>query len=179
MRLSYKYNEAYIVMLLERFLIHVGQEVMSQIYSLNKGGCCVYAALIAQRIRKYFPFVRVYLRVIDDMRKATIYGARQNVKANTLECWNSNGLEFGHVMLQIRYKDVNLLCDSECMENYKSALESLPYWIVMHSGSITIKEALELSKDNHWNHEFDRRQIPELKRIIRQEFRRLITALVK
>lgn len=187
MKLKYKRSEDNITNGLVIFLEELGKKVEDKISYLNQGGCCVYASLISQKIRRFFPFIKVYLKVLNSNGSGVnnVLSVKNKLKMkqqneDNIRNWDKYGIEFKHVMIQLRYRNTNILFDSLGIDKYWDSNRSRFNFMVINKGFLHIKDAIKLSKNPEgWNFQFDREQIPYLRDIVNCEFRDFIKQNVR
>lgn len=185
-QIIYRVDNERIMNKLPDFLENLGKKVSKNIFALNCGGCCVYSSLVGEKIKAFFPFIWVRLRVanknINKMRNINSF--KKELKINNempnVDDWNAVGVYFEHIVLEIKYKKRKLLCDSNMVIPYTNTLNYGEGVYQIFGGYLTLKEGLELAQDNNgWNWTFDRGQIPKLKRIIKKEFESFVKKLIR
>lgn len=137
-------------------------------YRINSGGCCVFASLLGDVIRKIYDDVPVRFAVYSfDTANKDINKIRFNVNDNSVREWEQCGLDFYHVLMEFKYKNRWYLCDAlDGIDTY--APKSYRNSGKRYKGSLTLTEVKELAADTRWNPAFDRRLIPQLEDTIVQ-----------
>jgi len=160
-------------------LNELGEEANQKISSLNWGGCCVFAGLVADALdEKGYPVQgRVGALVAGLPRSPTITEARKKVRSNTVLEWNKQGIHFGHVGIEFYDGEKVYLYDSNGCVSPDNLLDG------MHSfeGRLTVQELNDLWEYNgptekysiSWNSCFDRNNIPYLRELVRKHFIRV------
>lgn len=161
------------------FLNELGDKANKKFPSLNWGGCCVFAGLVATELEKrgYPVQGRVASGEAGKPRSQSITDVRKKVTANTSNQWNQHGIYFGHIGIEF-YDGVNVfMYDSNGCVSPEELLDG------MHSfeGRLTVQELTELWQDNgptrgysiSWNTTFDRNNIPDLEKLIKSHFKRV------
>jgi len=151
----------------------VGAEVERQIHMLNWGGCCVYAAILANELRTLLTKDAVVeIRVIERDHGGTLRPlneVRQELSSNDLGEWYNADVYFHHVFLEIRTGGCIIHTDSEeshyTMNSDRSKIAG--HCKIIRPGFIEFDDAVDLAKQTRWNLDFDRRQIGLLQMIIR------------
>ena len=144
----------------------LARTINQNIVNVNNGGCCVFAALVSERLKDFYDVnVNVYGYNIG----VSIDDARSTIKKQTLSEWNNKGVNFGHVVVE--YKDKRgIKREYDSTGNHK-ADGSICYEYNKTEGHLTLKETKILaSRKAGWNKSFDRKQIPTMKRIINNFF---------
>jgi hypothetical protein len=137
---------------------------------INFGGCCVIASYMADQLHKLGIPVRIvvaeslwatsYFPHIDKVRR------KLNNTVNTARDWNSKGIEFGHVVVEVKINNLWHILDTE-----HGCLPSKEYWKRTprrpFGGYLTLHEARFLAgRGDGWNPSFDRDQIKGIKQMI-------------
>lgn len=151
-----------------RVLEQISSTSTEMVKYVNKGGCAVFATLVARRLSKYVP-VKILVQNwgsnnnnIDDIREA--YGS-SNLRG--LQDWNDAGVSFRHVVIKVMIDNEWQVFDSKGLQPF---IEDVYY-----QGDLTIEEIANVAGvDYGWNDMFDRRQILKLARIIHNEFKNLV-----
>lgn len=161
------------------FLNELGETANKKFPSLNWGGCCVYAGLVATALEeKGYPAQgRVAGWAAGKPNAASITEARKRVQVNTPAEWNANGINFGHVGIEFYDGENAYLYDSNGCTSPEDLLDG------MHSfeGRLTPLELTELWQNNgplngyqvSWNTSFDRNNIPDLEKLVKESFERV------
>lgn len=148
--------------------------VSKSIKNINWGGCCCFASVVGARLREHFPVeIVVYSDRVDE--DVTIDSARLGVKYNVPAEWHSNGIWFGHVVVEyidefgiIRLMDSDGVCNSD---------DVISGGTTRVNGYLTILEATELAAvSSGWNNHFDRNQLPQMQQIINDFFDQRLVA---
>lgn len=157
-------------------LNELGSEANNRFSTLNRGGCCVFAGLVAAELdaRGYPVQGRVAAYKAGTPNPPTITEARKWVKTNTPAEWNAYGIVFGHVGIEFYDGENTYLYDSNGCVDPEELLDG------MHSfeGRLTTLELNELWQNNgplngysiSWNTNFDRNNIPDLKKLVERHF---------
>lgn len=157
----------------------LGEEANKKFPSLNWGGCCVFAGLVAEILdRKGYPVQgRAASNMASKRDASSITEARKKVKRNTVAEWNTHGISFGHVGIEVYDGTDIYLYDSNGCVNPEEHLDGMPSF----EGRLTVLELNELWQYNgptleysiSWNSCFDRGNIPYLHSLIKQHLIRL------
>lgn len=152
----------------------LGKEAKKKFPTLNCGGCCVFAGMVAEILdAKGYPVQgRVAAHKAGMLDANSITEARKHVKKNTPAEWNAQGISFGHVGIEFFDGENIYLYDSSGCVDPSEDLDG------MHSfeGRLTVLELNELWRENgpldgwhvSWNTEFDRGNIPYLRELIKK-----------
>lgn len=125
---------------------------------INFGGCCVYASLVGKELQKRGLDVNIIVAAYD--ASENIDRARKFVNNNKMEEWNTHGIWFNHVGLEIRIGDEIYHHDTN---QTKPEGLFLGEWEI-YEGRLSVEEAENLaSRAEGWNDSFDRRSIPRLR----------------
>ncbi len=137
--------------------------VSKEIPNINYGGCCVFASLVGKHLQQIKPIRFAVLSGPWFCKPTTIDEARQLVSKNTLYEWNNNNVYFGHVLMEFDYRGKTYYYDSTGVENKDDDCRSGD----QIKGFLTLKECQELADDTSgWNSCFNRKHIPQMKKII-------------
>jgi len=152
-------------------LNQLGNDVMERYPDLNKGGCCVYAAMIVAALKKHDITARGIVASYGARKPgwlttdiATINKARKNIQKNTLQEWQENGISFAHVGVEFSINGVKKHYDSSGVRAAGRKLDDMP----IYDGRLEYKElrAVAAKKDG-WNTSFNRRDIPALRKLVK------------
>lgn len=141
----------------------LGRRINRWYPEINEGGCCVYASLIGEELRKRGIEVRIIVAA---------WGANKNLdkvrtklnNANRKVEWNDNDVYFNHVGVEFKYKGRTYHYDSDGVKPKSKKLKSF----MVYPGRLSVDEATLLAAEPEgWNDSFERRKIPTLKRHIR------------
>ena len=149
-----------------RKLNKLGKEVIKKYPYLNHGGCCVYAALVAEALLLHK--INCNGIVASDRVKrtdATIDTARQNVKRNALHEWQDNGISFSHIGLEFEHNGVKRHYDTNGVKRAGKSFDYMP----IYQGRLNIVELQKLAgRKAGWNESFNRRYISAIRRIVQE-----------
>lgn len=156
-------------------LNRLGKRVHTQHHTINWGGCCVYAARVAEQLSKYVPTrVRVG-QGWEGPDSLVIDEVRPQVQSNLPKEWNKQGLYFAHVVVEFEFNGKVYHYDALGVKRARPRTNMGDYPIV--KGHLTIKEARELAAAKKgWNSAFDRDEIPAVHRLIDDAFDRMAKA---
>ena len=141
----------------------LGQRINRRYPEINKGGCCVYASLIGEELRKRGIEVRIIVAA---------WGANKNLdkvrprlmKTDRKVEWNDNDVYFNHVGVEFRHKGKTFHYDSDGVNPKSKKLKSYD----VYPGRLSVDEAKLLAAEPEgWNDSFGRSKIPSLKRHVR------------
>jgi hypothetical protein len=145
--------------------------VMVRYPYINHGGCCVYAAMVAEELQKHGIEVKGIV---------SAYGAKEmnsngitldHIRpGNTLEEWNRCGIRFNHVGIEFVIKTEGKRAtkkhyDSTGVKRATTELDHMP----LYKGRLTIDDLKALArKRKGWNETFNRRYIPALRKLVKE-----------
>lgn len=147
----------------------LGWEAGNKIDSLNSGGCCVFASLVANRLSA----AGIPVRGIVAMRRhrydvepeeVDIDEARKNVSNVAYdEEWEDNNVHFSHVGLEFELEGKLYHYDSHGVKEAGRTLDNMP----IVRGRLYPEELEALaSVPTNWNYWFNRNQIPKLGKLV-------------
>lgn len=143
-------------------LNEIGNKIATRFELINRGGCCVYAALIASHLSSLVP---LRIKVVGETDNEPIDKIRKLVTMNTPREWNKKGLEFHHVIIEFDFEQNTYHYDTLGVK-----LASKSGWRLI-PGSLTCDEATELASHRQgWNTAFDRDDISGITEIINDFF---------
>lgn len=154
---------------LELALTQLGDVASYRFPNLNYGGCCVFAANVAERLaRRSVSKVSVIVpRVHISLEAARNNILRSNRTTSNMNNWQEEGIWFSHVGVRFFAYDNWYTYDSKRLRQDEHMFSTLPVYVAC-DGSLTIDEAKNLaSTSSGWNPRFDRSDIPAIKRLIR------------
>lgn len=150
---------------------------MSNINSLNCGGCCVFATHVAKYLQQHVP---VRIVIFNPPDYPSIDSVRTKLKnPRSARQWYKNGMAFFHILIEFDYEGKTYLCDSTGVFPASNQY-TFNGWMELYrtSGSLTMEEASALAANHRaWNWRFDRRQIPKIKKRISRFFAKYNTNL--
>ena len=154
---------------LARALTTLGHKVERKHPDINWGGCGVFAALVAKRLKKHFD---VKIRVGNDITpEVAIDDIRTRVESNTVDEWNCEDMWFSHVVIEFQWKGKTYHYDTTGLHEASDTTYMGGYPIV--EGHLTVREMTELARSKGWNTSFDRDSIPEIRKTINAAFKRI------
>ena len=154
-------------------LSELSDVISNEIENVTWGGCCVFASLAGQKIQQFCD-VKVIVYSNKDITGVDIENVRPLIDPTDVDEWNSNGVYFGHVVLEID-DGYNIYhydsCDVYPADNsICPGLDRIP-------GYLTVEEATILaSTPNGWNICFNRDNIPKMEEIVNDFFEYLEVA---
>lgn len=140
---------------------------------INYGGCCVYAAMIAEKLQALGLEVEVITPVFGRYyQNASV--VRKLVKNVAIKReWNDNGLSTNHLAVRFKTKAGHIYTyDSDALIRGSTFFSNEMDMTDPKFGTgLTVKEAKAFaSKQDGWNRTFDRRSIPAIRRKVNEEF---------
>lgn len=158
---------------LKKCVSFIQKKVKQHIHKVNWGGCGVFASLLAdQMINAGIPEEEIKILVYsyegEDYDLCEIEDSIDHhcEDIGSLDVWESYLPDLVHI--RVSWKDH--VFDAE--DNIDLVANNLSWgWgALLCNGHISLEAVRELSKDNNWNPEFDRSQIPTLEKIIKETF---------
>lgn len=148
-------------------LNQLSEELTENFERINLGGCCVVAGYLGLFLRHHVPTrIRVsgYGEVVD------LHEVRDNTN-NSLDKddWDCEGVAWYHVVVEFEHEGKLYRVDSDGVQEAEGErFDGRP----LYSGDITISEAIAFGRQAWgWNPDFDRDQIPDMRRTITRTFR--------
>lgn len=151
---------------IERKLNHLGRMVYQTYPHINLGGCCVFAAIVAEELIKHdIQAVGIVAAWSAGRHSATIDKARINIRKNTINEWKDNGIALNHVGLEFKIKGKKKHYDTNGIIPALKEFDSMP----IYKGRLQLGELKALAaKRSGWNETFSRRNIPALRQLIKE-----------
>lgn len=143
-------------------LNELGKRVDRCFPTINNGGCCVYAVMIAKELRKRKLRPKIVVANRDDYKLPNLVEVRKRIKrvANHEE-WHANGIYFYHVGVEFTYKRKRYFYDTEGVVPAGAILNGCP----IYPGRLRLDWAEKIAAhQGTWNKDFDRTQIPRLQK---------------
>ena len=138
----------------------------------NHGGCCVVAVEIAKYLRDIYPTKIRVATDYDEFADNDVADAAQRVYDHADgDEWNDNGIYFGHVIVEFKYKGRKYHMDTNGVKR-ATAVDPTFGWI-LYPGELPFKSAKLLAQQDNgvWNYTFDRKQIPKMRMLISNFFK--------
>lgn len=144
----------------------LGRRINKWYPKINNGGCCVFAGIVGNELQKRGIETNIIVGAYGASEAQDIDQIRARVnKSGDVGEWNANGVYFNHVGVEFFHDGDGFHYDTDGVHYADSKLK---HW-VLYPGRLTVEEAILLSQHREaWNEEFDRAQIPSLRRHIRQ-----------
>lgn len=164
------------------WLKKIGKAVLEFDPCINYGGCAVYTAAVAKELTELGCHVSVAVSTSwrDDDEDIDLRTARSNIRENggkvtSIVSWNDEGVWFGHVFIELHDpdKDESWFVDTTKIVAATTGRDPTYKW-KPYPGRMTLMEVEAIaSRQTGWNEEFNRRNIPAIKRLIKRGFKRL------
>lgn len=142
----------------------------NEVDNINRGGCCVFAALLGRKLIKLgIPAWGVALSRNKKWETSVAEARREVQERYNVYDWNYNGVSFDHVGVRFKLEGKYYQADSMGVQRVSPTLRD---WQVL-AGRFTIDEFEAFAKSNRgfWNEEFHRKTgIPAIKRAIKKGF---------
>jgi hypothetical protein len=147
-------------------LNQLADKVRDESPTINLGGCCVFAALVAKQLQHHYP---TRIIVFNPNAVYSIDEVRPKVKKNNCEEWDKNGMDFYHVAIEFTDEDgTKFHYDANGVFPDDGSIDTD---LLQVKGYLTIQEACELASNNEgWSSRFDRNNIPKIDKIIKKHF---------
>ena len=163
---------------LKKTLGAISREISARVSCPNNGGCCVIASCVGEYLERY---VECSLRVLDDLKTQVHLDEIAFLDGkDLLDGYNSNGVYFGHVVLQIQLAGRRYYWDSTGLHTtYKTVAGTDNFHYKLYRGSLPIEIGKQLGQCKGWNTAFNRNQIPKVERLVKKHFAELDNILQK
>ncbi len=150
-----------------KLLLKFLHEVKENYPDINAGGCAVLAGNLGRVLERWFSVRGKVLSYYSEGHEVnSISEARENLRRNTIADWNAQGIDFNHILLEVDFSDGPYLVEASQVAahgDFHFHHESVPL-----EGSLTVQEVYQLgSRETGWNKNFDRGNIPALRKDIR------------
>ena len=158
----------------------LGEELLENHPMINQGGCCVVAAHIARHLDDIGIPVRVvcsnYYNNIDNLDDwLNIDELRSDLEYPLdLREWTDAGVDFYHVYVEFDYRGETYTFDAEGVSINPDRLDGIKL-----DGSFTIEEATAFANTDDWNPDFNRKEIPVVRRRITKHMNKYKKAIKK
>ncbi len=148
-------------------LNRLGHAAETSVNYLNKGGCCVFAALVGRElVNRGYVVKGVVVSFGPREGKCRLDDVRRRTGNTDLVDWY-NDLSFNHVGIEFRADGRTRRYDSNGVVGGSDPLLHMN----AHPDRLTVEELEAFAADPNWNTCFDRKQIPKLKKLVKQYFR--------
>jgi hypothetical protein len=159
-----------------QLLTKLGKRISRKYKTINFGGCCVYASIVADELNKRGVGSSIIVCAEETMHNTNGGGINEARLAGagkaSRHTWLDHGVYFGHVGVEVRVGNVYFHHDvttTSIADTYFNGDR-------IYAGRLTVTEAATLAADpNGWNPTFNRNAIPALKRDIADFFDRNFT----
>jgi len=149
-------------------LNHLGKEVYNKYPNINYGGCCVYAALVAEALLLHKINAKgiVAAYCADQFNSVqSIDEIRPYIKYHTLYHWQNNGVEFNHIGLEFEINGKLRHYDTHGVKMARKEFDGMP----IYRGRLQLHELQKLAgKRAGWNDSFNRRHIPAIRAMVQE-----------
>lgn len=149
---------------LEIKLNRLGEEVYDRYPNINSGGCCVYAAMVVAELNKLNIPAKGIVASYSSLASKSIDKIRPLIEKNTLDEWQKNGVSFSHVGVEFTLNGKKKHYDTGGVRKAGKELDHMP----IYKGRLEYIELRALAAKKYgWNTCFNRRDIPELRRLVK------------
>lgn len=148
-----------------------GRTVKRRYPYINCGGCAVYASALIQSLTEMGIGAHAAVcnedSTLEDIKFNSIDEIRSGKPRNARQ-WNHVGLDFDHVITEFLYEGKMYLCDSDIIQ---TSCDSFDGYTVL-DGRLDPEEIILVANDadGDWNHQFNRKLIPEIHQLFKREF---------
>lgn len=147
------------------------QDTTSQFENVNRGGCAVFAALVAKRLTKIGVPVVAKVSSYAFANHTAIDDTARLGKELTRSNLQESGLAFCHVSLEIPIDGTKHYFDSENLTLAIEAGQEEPTCgFVMTHGGLNPIQISNIARTKNWNYTFSRRQIPNMIKALNKVF---------
>jgi len=139
----------------------VGRDTLSEFSTINWGGCCVYAAVVAAWLQEHD--ITTWGLVADKKQSPSAVDSARPKDPLFVSNWNDNGITFFHVMVQFEHEGKVWTHDTEStIDNELECKAVTQFSNKICPGYLEVAELVSLASDSHWNSQFDRSLIPSV-----------------
>jgi hypothetical protein len=150
---------------LTRRLNRLGSAVNVVSPHINHGGCCIYAALVAEELNKQGIHAAGIVTDGWSTPDAHIDEVRPFIKINTIDEWENNGVSFNHVAVEYTIDGKTRHYDTS---GVKKPNKRTFCGKRMYEGRLTLKEMKDLAaRKQGWNRDFNRAHIPMIRNMVK------------
>ena len=146
----------------------LGKAVNEKYPNVNYGGCCVYAALVAEALLLHNVNVRGIVASRDAWefnRYNSIDDIRPYIRYHTIDRWQDNGVDFSHIGLEFEVNGKLRHYDSNGVKRAARHFDNMP----VYKGRLQVYELVKLaSRAQGWNSYFNRRHIPKIRALVQE-----------
>jgi hypothetical protein len=148
---------------LPEILDKLGRDVTARYPYINHGGCCVYAAIVAQALQAHRVNAKGIVVSWFASKWIHIDKVRNNLKRKDVHEWQENDVNFSHVGLEFRYRGKVYHYDSNGIHPKAKQLDGME----IYPGRLLVEEMVQLAESPEgWNSSFNRRYIPTIRRMV-------------
>lgn len=171
-------------MKIRKSLVKLGEKLEGKFKNINWGGCCVVAALVGKELGKLgLEYkIRVATSTISKNTLDELVPMLEIYKEplERLTQYEKNGVNFWHVFLEVTDSKEHFFWDTgNCGNNtskFSSGREDLAdgEFSGVLPGNLPLSEARDFAQEPEaWNKTFNRKQIPKMKKMIKEHFKEL------
>jgi len=144
-------------------LDNLGRDVEARYPYINHGGCCVYAAIVAQALQAHRVNAKGIVVSYFASKWIHIDKIRNNLKRKDVREWSENDVNFSHVGLEFRYRGKVYHYDTKQLKLKEKRFDDME----IYPGRLLVEEMVQLAgSPEGWNTSFDRRKIPVIRRMV-------------
>lgn len=149
---------------LPKVLDALGQRINRWYESINCGGCCVYAVIVAEELQ---------MRGVETRIIVGAYSAKNNIERvkqrisniGSKAEWCENGVWFNHVGVEFKYRGRWYHYDTDGANRRQKHFKQYE----IYPGRLTVAEAKAVADEEAgWNESFNRDRIPQLKKHVKR-----------
>lgn len=147
-------------------LRNLGLAVKDEFPMINRGGCCVYAALVGEALARKDMAVQGIVCMGYVAAGLDIDKVRPLVKdVGSMGEWCANGIYFNHVGLEFMYDYDDYHYDTDNLQHADAFFAEMK----VVPGRLSLQEMIWLAaKREGWNSCFRRTDIPKIKRMVKK-----------
>ena len=155
------------------------QNAVSHVEKINNGGCGVFAALVAARLKKAKIPARVKVGQMDSYfcsrtdKKALIKAKRNG--ASSASDFYDNDVRMDHLIVEVGKGKEKIHFDSQNL--IPAAKKTVLFNATVLEGCLVPKQALVVANSRNWNPTFNRKQIPQLTKSINKVFKKYFPSI--
>ena len=146
----------------------LGKQANERFPYLNEGGCCVYAAAVAEELERLNVEYEVIIPKPYDSVESSVEELRPLVQnVNNKSAWNDAGVYFGHVAVRLKLNGKWHTYDSETFRRAKYVFGEYGRYKAL-DGGLTAKEAKALADESSgWNTRFYRGDVRPVRQLVK------------
>lgn len=149
-------------------LRNLGEEVLREFPMVNRGGCGVFASLVAQELERKNIEVGgfVAMNFFSESSGISIDKARANIRdIRDHWQWANNGIYFNHVGVEFVVDHDDYHYDVQFLHHRRENFDRM----MVVPGKLSVKELVWIaSYTEGWNSAFNRDAIPKMKRMVKK-----------